>query len=589
MMKTQHICEERIGSHDRAMIDPTLLEKLKGRPEERLEKELSKQELQQESVQRAKSQPILQRILKTLIRRDRTFREIIFNSEPFERRVALLEDGILKNFEIERKDKCRMVGAIFRGKIQNLEPGLKAAFVDIGQEKNAFLHYWDALPAANDTSIEVVRINALKKSKEQSHYTIKDIPKLYPIGAEIIVQIIKDQIGSKGPRVSTNIALPGRFMVLMPFSDQCGISQKIEDIRERDRLKSILQKLTIPEGMGVIVRTVGEGKKIRYFVRDLHLLLQKWEEIQQNIAQNGKPGAIYQEPDIIERTVRDFLTEEIDRVIVDNAEDYQRIIDLVGKISLRGKSKITLFTDSIPVFERFNIERQIEQTFTRHVALPSGGEIVIDETEALTAIDINTGSHRRQDIGEESQNFIYQVNAEACREIARQLRLRNIGGLIIIDFIDMKARNDRNKIYELMLQLMLEDKSRNQVLPISALGIMQITRQRHSQSTASDMREPCHYCQGRAFLKSPRTMSSEIQRKITSTVKYLRQRKEQQERIAIRVFLHPQVLERLRCEDEELLLAMEEHYNIQLSFCADATFHMENFRILDAKTNMDLR
>jgi ribonuclease G len=589
MIKTQHISVERRENNSPLTMDPDVLVALKMKPEERPLEGLNKRQLQQESNRRAKTRPILQRILKTLTRSDKTFREMIFNSEPIERRVALLEDGILENFEIERKDKCRMVGAIFKGKIQNLEPGLKAAFVDIGQEKNAFLHYWDALPAANDNSIEVVRINALQKSKEQASYTIKDIPKLYPIGAEIMVQIIKDQIGTKGPRVSTTISLPGRFMVLTPFSDQCGISRKIEDACERDRLKDILQKLTIPDGMGVIVRTAGEGKKIRYFVRDLHLLLQGWEEIQQAMAKKGGAQMLYQEPDVIERTVRDFLTEEIDRVMIDSEEDYHRIVDLVGRVSARGKSKITLFEDNIPIFERFNIERQIEQTFMRHVTLPSGGEIVIDETEALVAIDVNTGSHRRQGAKEENQNFIYQVNAEACREIARQLRLRNIGGLIIIDFIDMNSRSDRNKLYDLMSKLMSEDKLRTQILPISAVGLMQITRQRHSQSTAGDMRAPCPYCQGRAFLKSPRTMSAEVQRKISSVVKYLRQRNEQQERIDIRVLLHPQVLEHLRNEDESLLLAMEECYNIQLSFCADITFHMENFRILDAKTDMDLR
>jgi ribonuclease G len=317
--------------------------------------------------------------------------------------------------------------------------------------------------------------------------------------------------------------------------------------------------------------------------------LQKWEEIQQKMEQKGPPCLLYQEPDVIERTVRDFLTEEIDRVIVDDEEDHQRIVELVGKISSRGKSKITLFQDNIPIFERFNIERQVEQIFMRHVALPSGGEIVIDETEALIAIDVNTGSHRRQDKDDENQSFIYQVNAEACKEVARQLRLRNIGGLIVIDLIDMKSRSDRNKIYHLMSELMSEDKSRNQILPVSSLGIMQITRQRHSQSTAGDMRAPCPYCQGRAFLKSPRTMSSEIQRRIISAVKYRRQREEKKERIEIRVLLHPQVLERLRNEDEALLLAMEERYNIQLSFCADATYHMETFRILDAKTLADLR
>jgi ribonuclease G len=589
MIKEQRVLVEKKENSQESVAVPDILEALKSKPKECPSGTVTKKQLQKESWQRAKNQPILQRILKTLTRSDKTFREIIFNSEPSERRVALLEDGVLENFEIERQDKCRMVSAIFKGKIQNLEPGLKAAFVDIGQDKNAFLHYWDAIPAANDTSIEVVRVNASQKTKEQQHYTVKDIPKLYPVGSEIIVQVIKDQIGTKGPRVSAHIALPGRFLVLMPFSDQCGVSQKIEDTHERERLKSIIRKLTIPEGMGVVIRTAGERKKIRYFIRDLYLLLQKWEEVQQKMTQKGGPCILYQEPDVVERTVRDFLTEEIDRVIVDNEEDHQRILKLVGKISSRGKSKITLFQDNIPIFERFNIERQVEQIFMRHVILPSGGEIVIDETEALIAIDVNTGSHRRQDVDDESQSFVYQVNAEACKEIVRQLRLRNIGGLIVIDLIDMKSRNDRNKIHRLMTELMSEDKSRTQILPISSLGLMQITRQRHSQSTASDMRVSCPYCQGRAFLKSPRTMSSEIQRKIGSVVKYLRQRKGDPEQIGIRVLLHPQVLECLRSESEALLLAMEERCNIQLSFCADATFHMENFRILDAKTNMDLR
>ncbi|MDR0728096.1 MAG: Rne/Rng family ribonuclease [Puniceicoccales bacterium] len=570
-------------------VDAKILEALREKPEESQPKNVNKQELRRESSQRAKQQPLLQRIMKTLTRKDKSFREIIFNSEPLEYRVALLVDGVLENFEVEAKDKCRRVHAIFKGKIQNLEPGLKAAFVDIGQEKNAFLHYWDALPAA-DAGVEVVRVNASQNSKERQRYTVKDIPKLYPIGAEIMVQIIKDQIGTKGPRVTTNVALPGRFLVLMPFSDECGVSRKIEDARERDRLKEILQKLTIPEGMGVVIRTAGEGKKLRYFIRDFHLLLQKWQEIQQGMEAKSGPHILYQEPDIVERTVRDFLTEDIDRVMVDCEEDYRRIVDWIGRISSRGKSKVTFFQDDIPIFERFNVERQIEQTFMRRVALPSGGEIVIDETEALTAIDVNTGSHRHQgqEADGENRSFVYQVNAEACKEVARQLRLRNIGGLIAVDLIDLKSRSDRNRLYELMSQLMAEDKSRAQVAPISSLGLLQITRQRHSQSTAGDMRAPCPYCQGRAFLKSPRTMSAEIQRKIISSVRHLRQREKTQDCIGVRVLLHPQVLERLRSEDEALLLAMEERYNIRLNFCADGSFHMENFRILDARTNNDL-
>jgi ribonuclease G len=346
--------------------------------------------------------------------------------------------------------------------------------------------------------------------KKPQPLTANSIREIYPVGSEIMVQIIKDQIGNKGPRVTTNVALAGRFIVLMPYSGECGVSKKIENPKERQRLKKILEKLTIPEGMGIIIRTAGAGKKLRYFVRDLHMLLQKWQSILEIQEKNkNKVALLYQEPDLIEVSARDFLTEEIDRAIVDDLPTYERMVDLVGKISNRSKSKIHYFSESIPVFERFNVDRQIEQTFMRHVALPSGGEIVIDEVEALTAIDVNTGSHRNRE-NDTDKNFIYQVNVEAAREIDRQIKLRNLGGLIIIDFIDMKNLCDLQKLYDLMCSLLKNDAERTQILPISAFGLMQISRQRHSQSTARDMRRTCQYCIGHNFVKSPRTVSIEI-------------------------------------------------------------------------------
>ena len=249
-----------------------------------------------------------------------------------------------------------MVGGIYKGRIKNLDPGLKAAFVDIGYSKNAFLHYWDMLPAAADSSIEVVRINQKKSAKPTGETpTVKDIPKLYPPGSEIVIQVTKGPIGTKGPRTTTNLSLPGRYLVLMPYSAQCGISRKIEDPRERQRLRQLLNELTIPDGMGVIVRTAGEGKKARYFVRDLHLLLKTWAQIQVRLQNERAPACLYQEPDIVERTVRDFLTEDVDRVLVDNKDDHARCQVAVAQISARSKSKIALYTDSIPIFERFNI------------------------------------------------------------------------------------------------------------------------------------------------------------------------------------------------------------------------------------------
>ena len=374
-------------------ISPSIEEELKQPPEEKMSEPIEPQQLRHDARERSKKRPLLQKISNALKGKSEPFREIIINSEPLERRVALLVDGVLEKFEVERAHEERMVGAIFKGKIQNLEPGLKAAFVDIGQSKNAFLHYWDILPSVADGSIEIVRENQSESQKKRSKekISLKDIPRLYPIGTEIVIQITKTQIGTKGPRTTTNISLPGRFIVLTPYSGQCGISRKIEDPRERDRLKKIIRTLTLPEGMGLIVRTAGEGKKLRYFIRDLHLLLNKWDNIAKKMESTSEPTLLDQEPNILERTVRDFLTEDIDRILVDSKEDQQELFDIIQQISPRSKSKVFLFNENIPIFERYNIERQIEQTFMRRVPLPSGGEIVIEETEALTAIDVNTG------------------------------------------------------------------------------------------------------------------------------------------------------------------------------------------------------
>jgi ribonuclease G len=565
------------STHDEELTQP---------PAENAVDPVNPTELRQDAQARAKQRPLIQKILGLFKKETGSFRELIINSEPLEKRVALLVDGVLEKFEIERDSDDRMVGGIFKGRVKNLDPGLKAAFVDIGFSKNAFLHYWDILPAAADSSVEVVRVNRSSKEPAKDKITLKDIPNLYPPGTEIVVQVTKGPIGTKGPRTTTNLSIPGRFLVLMPYSDQCGISRKIEDPKERSRLKTMLQELTIPEGMGVIVRTAGEGKKTRYFVRDLHLLLKKWEQIAKAMESERPPACIYQEPDIVERTVRDFLTEEVDRVLIDDPRDYQRVQELVGLVSRRSRSKVHHYTDSIPIFERFNIERQIEQTFQRHVSLPSGGQIVIDETEALVAIDVNTGSHKARN-GEE-KNTILQVNLEAATEIARQIRLRNMGGLIILDFIDMKERRHRNQVYERMVEAMAADKAKNHILPISSLGIMQMTRQRQQESLASNLYTDCPYCRGRGIVKSATTMSVELQRRLGSVVRRLQTRNPGKE-FALRILVHPSVLERLKVEDADLLVRMEKLYKVKLAFRADPAYHVENYKIINAANGEEYR
>jgi ribonuclease G len=537
--------------------------------------------LASDAASRRKELPLLQRIVKHFSKDRDTYRELVINSETLEKRVALLRNGVLERFELEHRNENRMVGAIFKGKVQNLEGGLKAAFVDIGQPKNAFLHYWDMLPAANDSQVEFIRDNeSAEQKRAKARHQAKDIPQLFPVGSEIVIQVVKDQMGTKGPRSTTNIALPGRFLVLMPFSGACGVSRKIEDPRERERLKDILRNLTIPEGMGVIIRTAGEGKQARWFVRDLHLLLRKWQGIVEKInAPSAKPVLLHREPGLVERTVRDFLTEEIDRILVDSPAEFEAVREAVAEISPRSRSRVALYEDPIPVFERYNVERQIEQLLSRRVPLPSGGEIVIDETEALTSIDVNTGGHRG---GKDSgKDYILAANLEAVAEAARQIRLRNLGGLIMIDTIDMKNPKDRRKVFEKLREEMESDRAKHQILPISQLGVLQMTRQRHSESATTTLYTRCPYCQGTGKVKNARTVSVEIQRRLLSVVRRQREVVGPDRELELNIVLHPLNLDRIVREDGEFFRDLMQSCKVRLGTKADPSYHVENFKILD--------
>ncbi len=508
--------------------------------------------------------------------------KIIINCEKLETRVALLENGSLEEYTVERKGDESIVGSIYKGVVRNIENGLSAMFVDIGLEKNAFLHFWDAIPEALDASMEEIQRSGKKgddgKSKKKRIQS-KDIPELYPVGSEVLVQVTKGPIGTKGPRVTTNISLPGRYMVLMPRNDQLGISRKIEDPKERARLRKIMgEKLTIPEKMGVILRTVSAGQKVRYFVRDLAILVDQWREIEELAATKKAPLRVFREPELIERTVRDFLTEEIDEVLCDDQAAVERMKDLISVISRRSRKRIQYFQTTTPIFEKLGIQRQIDDAFYRQVWLPSGGYLVIDETEALIAIDVNTGRAKTQD------KMILQTNIEAAEEVARQVRLRNIGGLLVIDFIDMKSRRDQMAVYKVMRERLKNDKAKTQILQISPLGLMEMTRQRLHESLNITVNEPCHFCQGRGMVKSAESMSVELQRRINSILG--RGDTPGRELLAI---VHPDVMERLRTHDGELFVELERRHNARLTFRSDATYYREQVVIADAKTQKEIR
>jgi len=511
--------------------------------------------------------------------------KIVVNCEKLETRVALLENGSLEEYTVERKNDENIVGSIFKGIVRNIEPGLSAMFVDIGLEKNAFLHFWDAIPEALDAELEEIQRNARKgdgdgKGKSgKKRIQSKDIPDLYPVGSEVLVQVTKGPIGTKGPRITTNISLPGRYMVLMPRNDQLGISRKIEDPKERVRLRKIMSdKLTIPEKMGVILRTVSAGQKVRYFVRDIAILVEQWREIEEKAATTKAPTCVFREPDLIERTVRDFLTDEIDEVLCDDAAAAERMKDLIGVISRRSRKRIQYLQSTTPIFEKLGIQRQIDDAFYRQVWLPSGGYLVIDETEALIAIDVNTGRAKTQD------KMILQTNIEAAEEVARQVRLRNIGGLLVIDFIDMKQRRDQMAVYKVMRERLRNDKAKTQILQISALGLMEMTRQRLHESLSITVNEPCHYCKGRGMVKSAESMSVELQRRINAILG-----KSETAGLELLVIVHPDVMERLRTHDGELFVELERRHNARLTFRSDASYYREQVVIADSKTQKEIR
>src|ERR671934_356220 len=279
----------------------------------------------------------------------KTGKKIILSVEKLESRVALLENGRLEEYSVERKSSRNIVGSIYKGKVKNIEMGLKAMFVDIGFEKNAFLHFWDAIPAALDSGVEEIDRRTNKRPRKR--ITVKDIPSIYPVGSDVIVQVTKGPIGTKGPRVTTNLAFAGRYLVLMPFSDRSGISRKIENPKERERLRKILRELDVPDGLGVIIRTVGEGQRARYFVRDLRFLLDQWAKVEQQIREFPAPCRLFEEPDLVERTVRDFLTEEIEEVICDERAATDRMIEMVGQISRRARNRIRFYDGAAPIFE----------------------------------------------------------------------------------------------------------------------------------------------------------------------------------------------------------------------------------------------
>ena len=518
------------------------------------------------------------------LKRSRLKREIIINVEKLETRVAVLENGRLEEFMVEHPEEERLVGSVFKGRVQNLENDLQAAFIDIGLKKNAFLHYWDMTPDA-DALLDDDDPKERKEKKggrKTNRLSDAEIAKRFPPGSEIIVQVTKGPISTKGPRVTANLSIPGRYLVMMPGTKIRGVSKKIGDANERKRLKKILDRLPLPENVGLVVRTVGQGASARAFARDLRNLVSVWNEMQGNVRNLRTPCCIFQEPDLCERVIRDWLTEDVDSIVIDDQASYDSMREIASHISRRARGKINRYDGDAGIFDHYGVERQLQNAFARQVALKSGGYLVIDETEALIAVDVNTGHYKGKGSQEDA---IREVNLEAVDEVARQLRLRNIGGLVVLDLIDMKSRKHQREVYRALKDALKRDRSRTNVLEISELGLLEMSRQRQDQSILSQLMSVCPYCQGHGLVKSPMAVSIEIQRQL---VALLRKAERDGRPFEPKIVIAPQVMQRLRTEDSDILARLQKDYNTRLTFVSELHRHPEAFSILDAATSQVL-
>ncbi len=432
-------------------------------------------------------------------------REMLINmAEREECRVAVVEDGSLEELYVERASLSSHVGNIYKGKIVNIESGIQAAFIDCGTGKNGFLHISDLHPryfssAGSRHTESVGRRKALKERMPIQNCLHK--------GQELIVQITKEGINTKGPTLSTYLALPGKYLVMMPWMRKHGVSHKIEDEDERTRLRQILEESKPPKGTGFIIRTAGQGCSKKDIQNDLRYLKRLWTAIEKRIETEKPPGELYQESDLVIRTLRDVFNSKISRIICDSESVARKIRDFLSIATPRLKKRVTYYDSKVPLFHKYRIEDEIAKVQSRTVELKGGGSIVIEQTEALVSIDVNSGRYRK---GQSAEHTAYQTNMEAATEIARQLRLRDLGGLIICDFIDMRSEKHRRDVEKAFRSAIKTDRARSRILRISRFGVVEMTRQRMRPSLRSATYLACPHCGGTGFIKSHESLAIEI-------------------------------------------------------------------------------
>ena len=496
---------------------------------------------------------------------------LVVNTTSSETRVALVEDGIISEFHIERKRDRDVVGNIYKGKVQRVIKGLQAAFVDVAQEKAGFLHVSDFYDFRSDLKASNDGDDLWPPPSQGDNQDDKQITEVLNDGDEILVQVDKEPIGSKGARLTGRISVPGRYVVFMPTVSHIGVSRRINSESERDRLRNLVKEIR-PPGTGFIVRTVSEGVSKEKIKRDIDALVNMWENMLDKCQQVDAPYLLYEEPDLLVRATRDLFTSDFDSLIVDDEKAYKRVKKFVDHFMPDFQGRIELYDDDDPVFDAYGIETEIDRALSREVELESGGTLIIDRTEALTTVDVNTGSFT----GSKShQDTILKTNMEAAEEVVYQVRLRNIGGIIIIDFIDMEDDSAQKKVYNKLEEELQKDRVTTNALSISEFGLVEMTRKRVRESLVQFLCEPCPCCDSRGFVKSKETVAYEIMRQLKRTLPIIGEED---------VYIHANsnVIDKLRHLEKQMLNELESSYDKTFHYHRQPDLDVESFEIRGA-------
>lgn len=504
--------------------------------------------------------------------------EILLNIESKEIRYALLKHGVLMDLIIERKKERQLTGNIYRGKVKNILHNIQSAFIDINEGENGFIHISDIVENTKkfeqlfDMDFELDYEPKRSSGKDKQNVEIDQVMKP---DQPVLVQVVKEPIGSKGARLTSNISIAGRYLVLLPNSSHRGVSRKIEDRGARERLKKLIRAFEMPQDMGLICRTASANATQDMLIAEAHDLLGNWQTIMENFQKSSEPTLLFAESDLIKRAVLAAIDNRYDRILVDDYATYQVCKRLYSRYSGEHTLRIEYYRDKTPIFERFNVEREIEKTLRRKIWLPSGGYLYFDRTEAMYTIDVNSGrsSTSKADV-EES---LVRINMEAAEEIARQLRLRNIGGLIICDFIDMRLRKNQRRVLERLKDHMKDDSAKCTILGMSEFGLVEMTRQRSRGSLLQTVFTNCPYCSGSGMVKSHESVSIEIERALKKIVSY-------HEQFAVKLVVHPELDRYLNEIDKQYLFQLASELNAHLICETNDCMHINDFHFYSTVT-----